>query len=218
MFAPSIDGRPVRWRFYAGLVLAAAAVLLPATLIKAALNSEPAPAHASLAGQLLIATPDAPDPRFRETVVLLVKHNHEGAFGIVINRPVGEIAISRILNLPGEKDAAIEGSVLIFAGGPVQPEQGFIVHSGEYRRAETVDIDGRVAVTSSPEVLRDIASGKGPNKKLVALGYSGWGPGQLEGELKRQFWVTAPADLQLIFDDDRAKVWDNAMARRPRDI
>jgi putative transcriptional regulator len=112
----------------------------------------------------------------------------------------------------------VEGSVRIFAGGPVQPDLGFIIHSPEYRRAETRDIDGRIAVTTTLEVLRDIANNKGPEKKLIALGYAGWASGQLEGELKLEAWYTAPADPKIVFDDDREKVWDNAMAKRPRDI
>ena len=207
------------WRWSARLVLAFAAAVLPATLIKASLsNSEPTPAHTSLAGQLLIATPSMGDPRFSQTVILMVKHDGNGAFGIVINRPVGERPTAQILEALGESVSGAEGSVRIFVGGPVQPSSGFVIHSAEYRRAETVVIDGHVAMTSSRDVLRDIAANKGPKKQIVAFGYSGWGPGQLEAELKADAWYTAPADVKLIFDDDRDKVWDNAMARRPRDI
>jgi putative transcriptional regulator len=198
----------------ARLILAVAAVVLSATATKSA-HSQPAPADISLTGQLLIATPAMGDPRFSGTVILLVKHDREGAFGIVINRRVGE---ARMRSIPGAADTETDRTLPIFYGGPVQPDQGFMVHSAEYRRTATVAIDGRVALTASPEVLRDIANGQGPQKMLLAFGYSGWAPGQLEGELKMQAWVTAPADLQLIFDDDREKVWDNAMARRGRDI
>jgi putative transcriptional regulator len=206
-------------RLSAGLVLAAA-VLLPATLIEAArTEAVPAPpAPSSLTGQVLIAAPSMGDPRFRRTVILMVKHDPQGAFGLVINRPVGEVPIARLLNVPADKEPGLDAKVLVFAGGPVQPEQGFVLHGPAYRRAETLDVDGRFGLTSTAEVLRDIAAGKGPEKKLVTFGYAGWAPGQLEGELKREAWFTAPADSKLIFDDDRDKVWDNAMARRPRDI
>ena len=100
----------------------------------------------------------------------------------------------------------------------MQLELGFVVHSAEYRRSETVAVDRHVAVTSSREILRDIANNKGPIKSLVAFGYAGWSPGQLEGELKGQFWVTAPVDLTLIFDEDREKVYDAAFARRTLDL
>ena len=191
----------------------------PEICLKAALtNSEPTPVHASLAGQLLIATPSMGDPRFAGAVILMVKHDRTGALGIIINRPLRERPIAQILEAFGEKNSGAEGSVRIFAGGPVQPGLGFVIHSPEYRRAETLDIDGRIAVTMTMEVLRDIANNKGPEKKLIALGYAGWAPGQLEGELKLEVWYTAPADPKIVFDDDREKVWDNAMAKRPRDI
>ena len=158
------------------------------------------------------------DPRFERTVILLVEHNQRGAFGIVVNRPIGERPLASVLNSLGEKTTGIEGTARVFWGGPVQPQAGFVVHTAEYRRAGTIDIDGRVAMTSSLEILRDIASNNGPKKSLLAFGYAGWGPGQLEGELRLQAWIVAPADPKLIFDDDRETVWEKALARRPRDI
>ena len=92
------------------------------------------------------------------------------------------------------------------------------MHSAEYHRSETLDIDGRIALTSSIEIVRDIAHDKGPKKALLAFGYAGWGPGQLESELARHGWFTAPADPALVFDDDRERLWDDAMARRARDL
>ncbi|MBV8534814.1 MAG: YqgE/AlgH family protein [Alphaproteobacteria bacterium] len=174
----------------------------------------PPQAVASLTGQLLVASPDMQDPRFAHTVVLVVKHDKNGAFGIVLNRPVEERAYSDLLKALGDKDTNVPGRVQIFAGGPVQPELGFIVHSAEYHRAETVDIDGKLAVTSTPDALRDMAHGHGPRKAIVAFGYAGWGPGQLDHEMALRGWFTAPADPGLVFDDDRATLWDTAMARR----
>ena len=201
-------------RSHARLVLAVAAVILSAAVFNpASTHSQPAPV--SLTGQLLIATPQMGDPRFAGTVILMVKHDQEGAFGIVINRPVGE---ARLRSIPGATEIETDRTVRIFYGGPVQPDLGFMLHSAEYQKPRTVAIDGRVALTVSPEVLRDMANGQGPKKTLFAFGYAGWAPGQLEGELRLEAWLTAPADLQLIFDDDREKVWDNAMARRGRDI
>jgi putative transcriptional regulator len=136
----------------------------------------------------------------------------------VINRALGERPIKRLLEAFGDKDAAVEGQVLIVAGGPVQPHLGFVVHSAEYRRPETIAIDKQLAVTSSRDILRDIGASKGPQKILVALGYAGWAPGQLEGEMAQKAWFTAPADPKLVFDDARDKVWDNAMARRTQDL
>jgi putative transcriptional regulator len=194
---------------------------LPAAAILAAMLFAPAadaPDIASLTGQLLIASPNIGDPHFAHTVILMVKHDKEGALGIVINRPVGEKSIASLLEAPGEDVSDIEGTLRVFAGGPVQPELGFVVHSAEYRRDDTIDVDGRVAMTASRQILRDIGHHRGPEKTLFALGYAGWGPGQLDAELARHDWFTAPEEPKLIFDDDRANLWDDAMARRTREL
>jgi putative transcriptional regulator len=204
---------------FARSLLALAALLLPATLLHAALESSPNGA-ASLAGQVLIAAPSMRDPRFDHAVVLMVRHSPEGALGIVINHPIGERPFAKILEAIGEKDDTVTGNMVIFSGGPVQPEIGFVVHSSDYRRSETADIDGHVAMTpATREVLRDIILGKhGPEKSLVAFGYAGWGPGQLEGELAMRAWFTGPESAKLIFDEDREKVWDDAMSHRTQDL
>jgi putative transcriptional regulator len=195
------------------------AISLPATWFHAALPTPgEVPARGSLAGQLLIASPKMGDPRFQETVILMVRHNQDGAFGLVINRPLGERPLASVLAILGEKEDAVSGTVRVFAGGPVQPQLGFVVHSPDYRRAETVDVDGRVAVTSSAEILRDIGRDKGPKKSFIAFGYAGWGPGQLEGELEAGAWFVTPEEPDLVFDEDRNKVWERAMARRTRDL
>jgi putative transcriptional regulator len=208
---------PLTW--FERSLLSLAAILLPATLVHAALqNATEPPGRASLAGQILIASPALRDPRFDRTVILMVRHSPGGALGIVINRPLGERPLASLLDDIGEKSSGAAGSVRIFYGGPVQPEIGFVVHSTDYHRPETIEIDGRVAMTSSREILRDIASQHGPQKVLVAFGYAGWGPGQLEGELAQRAWYTAAADSKLVFDDDRDKVWDDAMAHRTQDL
>ena len=176
------------------------------------------PARASLAGQLLVATPSMGDPRFAQTVILMARHDKNGAFGIVINKPLGERPLAGLLTALGEKDEGVAGSVRVFAGGPVQPEIGFVVHSADYRRAGTIVVDSRVAVTSTREILRDIARKQGPQKSLLAFGYAGWGPGQLDGEMALRAWFTAAEDVDLVFDLDRAKVWDEAMKRRTQDL
>jgi putative transcriptional regulator len=208
---------PLTW--FERSLLAVAAILLPAALGHAALqNPAGTPEPASLAGQLLIASPGLRDSRFDHTVVLMVRHSPGGALGIVINRPLGERPLASLLEAIGEKNSTAAGSLRIYYGGPVQPEIGFVVHSADYHGPETVEIDGRVAMTSSREVLRDIAGGHGPQKLLVAFGYAGWAAGQLEGELAQRAWFTAGADSKLIFDQDRDKVWDDAMTHRTQDL
>src|SRR2546429_4559372 len=174
-----------------------AAILLPATLYAALPTPAEAPEQQFLTGQLLIASPSMGDPRFLQTVILMVRHDGNGALGIVINRPLGDRPLASLLAALGEKDPATAGTVRIFAGGPVEPDIGFVVHSTDYRRPDTVDIDGSLAMTSSREILRDIGSQRGPAKSLIASGYAGWAPGQLEGELAQGFWFTTPQDGSL---------------------
>jgi putative transcriptional regulator len=100
----------------------------------------------------------------------------------------------------------------------VQPELGFVIHGTDYRGPGTVEITARLAMTSSREILRDIGSGKGPKQNLIAFGYAGWAPGQLEGELARRDWSIAPAEPKIIFDEDRDKVWDSAYSQRTQDL
>jgi len=199
-------------------VLTLALVLAPPVLPRAAVSPGDTPADppgiGSLTGQLLVATPDMADPRFAHTVILMVRHNKDGAFGIVINLPLDERPVADILRAVGDNDTKAEGTIRLYAGGPVDPQIGFVVHSAEYHRPETLAVDGKVAVTSSADILRDIAKHHGPAKSLFAFGYAGWGPGQLEGEMAQRSWFIAPADMALIFDEDRQKVWDAAMARR----
>jgi putative transcriptional regulator len=201
------------------LALTLAAMMVSGTLVHAAL---PAPAETPgrsfLTGQLLIASPAMGDPRFDHTVILMVRHNQDGALGIVINRPIGNRSLVALLQALGENESSVTESVTVHRGGPVGAEQGFVIHSADYHRAETLDIDGRVAMTASAEILRDIANKSGPQKILIAFGYAGWGPGQLEAELARNVWFTAPEDPALVFDDARDQVWEHAMRRRTQDL
>jgi putative transcriptional regulator len=180
------------------------------------------------AGQLLIASAGIQDPRFSHTVILLLRHDAKGAFGIVINRPLGEKRVADILAATVQdgtsdpqtpKDGKpIEGTIRVFAGGPVRRERGFVVHSPDYRRDGTLTIDHVVAMTADTQVLRDIGHHRGPKQSFFALGYAGWGAGQLDAEMARRDWFTTSADAQLIFDDDRDQLWERALARRTRDL
>jgi putative transcriptional regulator len=194
-------------------ILAAAAMCLPATLLHAALSTEPeVSGRTSFAGQLLIASPDLRQPAFDHAVILLARHSRGGALGIVINRMAEKRPIAGLLAAFGADASGVSDSVRVFVGGPVEPGAGFVLHSAEYHRPETLDIDGRVALTIAPDVLGDIGRGKGPSKSLIAFGYAGWAPGQLEGELTHGVWVMVPEDPALVFDTDRAEVWTEALA------
>jgi putative transcriptional regulator len=197
-------------------VVAAAAIVLSASVLHAALPPAPAPdvsGPTSLAGQLLIASPALRDPPFDHAVILVAQHNKGGALGIVINRPLDRRPIASLLDALGADASGVTESVRIFLGGPVNPEVGFVIHSADYHGADTIDIDGRVALSAGAAILRDIGLGKGPRKSLVAFGYAGWAPSQLDDELAQGVWDTVPEDQALVFDDDRSKVWVDALAR-----
>jgi len=196
--------------------LPAAAVLLSVGVLHAALPSATAPnvsGPTSVAGQLLIATPALSGPPFEHAVILVAEHTKDGAIGVVINRPIGEQPIASVLRAFGADAGGVSGNVRLFLGGPVDPDIGFVLHSADYHGDNTVDIDGRVALSSGPQILRDIGLGKGPRQSLVAFGYAGWAPSQLDDELRRGVWDTLPEDPALVFDDDRSHVWTDAMAR-----
>jgi len=177
------------------------------------------------AGYILIASARMQDPRFDHTVVLLLKHDKSGAFGIIVNRPVAEKPIAALLaeagaaaKEPDRTDDKIEGSIAIYFGGPVQTDRGFVLHSTDYRGPDTMAVDTAIAMTSTREILRDIGRNRGPKKYLFALGYAGWGPGQLEGEIERRDWFSAVEDPELVFDAARARVWERALAGRSREL
>jgi putative transcriptional regulator len=193
------------------------AAVLFAVLLLGASAGEPADSG-SLAGQLLIAAPTIGDPRFSHTVILLLRQDDTGAFGIVLNRPIEERSVESLLEAAGDHDHGAAGSLQVFAGGPVQPELGFVVHSPEYHRADTLSVSSVAAMTADKQILRDIGHHKGPKKALFAFGYAGWAPGQLEAEIARHDWFTTTGDPKLIFDGDRATLWDDAMARRTREL
>jgi putative transcriptional regulator len=197
------------------LILILTAIVVPGTFLNAAVQ---APVDDSLVGQLLIASPAIRDPHFDHAVILVVRHNHDGAMGIVINLPTEERPLANILEMLGEKDTNVTGKVQLFAGGPVQPELGFVIHSSDYRAPGTIDVNERVLMTSNSRILRDIGNNKGPQKILIAFGYAGWAAHQLDDELRRRVWFTTPADVNLIFDENREKLWESAYARRAQDL
>jgi len=200
-----------------GLIVA---YVLQTALLNAALPTNPdeAPAPASLVGQLLVAAPSMGDPHFERTVILIIQHSPSGAIGIVINKPIGETSIASVFEALGQKGSEVAGDVRVFSGGPVQPEVGFVVHSADYRRPETIAVNDRLSMTSSLDILQDIGARKGPAKILVAFGYTGWGPNQLEREIDERAWGIADADPALVFDEDRDKVWDHAWKLRTQKL
>ncbi len=173
---------------------------------------------ASLAGRLLVATPDLRDPNFEQTVVYMVSHNDEGAMGIVLNRPVAVGPLSEILSIFGVKAPPDAGDIRLHSGGPVQRSTGFILHSTDYMLEETLVVNEDIALTAHADILLAIAKGEGPAQRLLAFGYAGWGPGQLEGELEANAWLTVEASTKFIFDTDLESKWRRAIAMRGLDL
>jgi putative transcriptional regulator len=195
--------------------LASATALLAAV---AATAGDPTPPPDPPSGQLLIASAAIQDPRFQRSVILLLHHDRGGAMGIIINHPLGEQKLAELLDGAGGKDAAIAGTIRVLFGGPVQPQSGFVVHSAEYHRKETLAVADALAVTATKDVLRDIGHHRGPAKYLFALGYSGWGAGQLEAEIARRDWFIEPATPDLVFDAERSTLWQKALSARDREL
>lgn len=165
-------------------------------------------------GQLLVATPDMPDPRFARTVLYMLRHDATGAMGLVLNRPIGEVSLARLLEQLGMDSQGAQGTMRVHYGGPVEGLQGFVLHTSDYAGKGTRIVNDAVALTSQSEILRDITTGRGPRRFLLAFGYAGWAPRQLEAEMEAGHWVTVRADEALVFDDDSQGKWDRAWARQ----
>jgi putative transcriptional regulator len=172
----------------------------------------------SLAGQLLVATDDMPDPRFARTVIYMVRHDGTGAQGLVVNRPLGDIPLAVLLDRAALESKGVNNAVRIHSGGPLDPRRLFVLHTGEYQGELTLPVKDGVALTWDPAILLAIARGAGPRQLLFALGYAGWGPGQLEREMKSGAWVKAAADEAILFDSADESKWERAIARRKIDL
>lgn len=164
-----------------------------------------------LAGQMLVSVPEMRDPNFGRTVVYMLRHDERGALGLVINRPLGEVPLTLLLE---GKDSDWSGSerVMVHSGGPVGPERLISLHSRDLMPGSSHVVSEELAYTDGQEVLKAIRDGKGPKRALFALGYSGWGAGQLESELKRGDWFVIPGDLSILFEEDHDKRWEAAVA------
>lgn len=164
-----------------------------------------------LTGRLLVAMPDMGDPRFARAVVLICSHGDDGAMGLIVNKPSAEIGFADILeqlDIPPDRTAARP----VYFGGPVELQRGFVLHSRDYDGDDaTLGVNDDVAMTATLDILRAMASGKGPKTALIALGYAGWSPGQLEGEIARNGWLVADTTPELVFSRDDDAKWSMAI-------
>ncbi len=171
-----------------------------------------------LTGNLLIAMPSMRDPRFARTVVYLCAHNEDGAMGLVVNRLVGAITFPDLLSQLQIESGPEAEKIRVHFGGPVESGRGFVLHSGEYAQEGTLQVNDDVALTATIDILRDIAAGGGPRQRLMALGYAGWGPGQLDLEIQHNGWLHAGPEEALVFDDDLDSKWERAIATLGIDV
>jgi putative transcriptional regulator len=175
-------------------------------------------AEGYLDGQLLVAMPVMSDPRFARSVIYMCAHSEEGAMGLIINQRASHISFPDLLERLGivsaEDDSAISGNMSIHVGGPVETGRGFVLHSSDYFADDsTLPIEDGVCLTATIDILRAIAAGHGPNRALLALGYAGWSPGQLESEIHANGWLNCPADPDLIFGPNLETKYSRAMAK-----
>ena len=182
--------------------------------------------HDFLDGQMLIAMPVMDDERFKRTVIYLCAHSDEGAMGIIVNRPArnvdfaGLLADLDVIDKAGRgKLPEAAGSIRVVRGGPVETSRGFVLHSSDFFVEDaTLAIDDGISLTTTIDILKAIAGGVGPRQALLALGYAGWSPGQLESEIQRNGWLHCPADEDLIFDPDTASKYERALRKLGIDI
>ncbi|MEM6304630.1 MAG: YqgE/AlgH family protein [Pseudomonadota bacterium] len=166
----------------------------------------------NLTGTLLVAMPGMGDPRFEHAVIYMTVHSDKGAMGLIVNKPAPDLKLSDVLDQLTQGDALPKSELGVHIGGPVETGRGFVLHTDDYISAiETLKISAGIGLTATQDILEDIAAGKGPQKALMMLGYAGWGPGQLEGEIACNGWLTCEADQSLVFDVPDAKKWSAAL-------
>lgn len=166
-----------------------------------------------LTGKILIAMPGMGDPRFDRSVIYLCAHSSDGAMGLIVNKTADQVNLKKLMK---QLDISVNinlGEQSAYIGGPVEAGRGFVLHSADYRSAvNTVQVKTGFRMTATLDILESIGAGSGPSKSLIALGYSGWGAGQLESEIARNAWLTCDATQDLVFDAPDLEKWDKAMA------
>ena len=166
-----------------------------------------------LTGQLLIAMPMMEDPRFAQSVIYLCAHTPEGAMGLVLNRPLQRPKFDELLRQLEVAPVPPARRIRLCAGGPMDNARGFVLHTTDWTGEGSLRVDDSLALTASLDVLKAIAEGHGPREGLLALGYAGWGPGQLDAEIQQNAWLSVPADETIVFDGDHDTKWRRALGK-----
>jgi len=166
-----------------------------------------------LTGQLLVAMPQMRDPRFARSVIYICAHSADGAMGLVVNRRVGSITFDDLLQQLNIGPNKRNDEIRIHFGGPVEQGRGFVLHSSDYLQSGSLRVDDQVALTATLDILKEMAAGGGPRRSLLALGYAGWGPGQLDAEIQANGWLSVSSDEDLVFDADLEHKWQRAIGK-----
>ncbi|MEM9552607.1 MAG: YqgE/AlgH family protein [Pseudomonadota bacterium] len=166
----------------------------------------------NLTGQLLIAMPSMGDPRFERSVVYLCSHGEDGAMGLIVNKPAADVTLSDLMEQLSIEGASRFGNYPVHFGGPVEGSRGFVLHTADYKsNLQTLRVSDDFAMTATLDVLEDMARGDGPERTMMMLGYSGWGPGQLENEISLNGWLTAKASKKIVFDLPDPEKWQASL-------
>jgi putative transcriptional regulator len=166
-----------------------------------------------LTGSLLISMPQMRDDRFTRSVVYICAHTSDGAMGLIINKIVESVSFPELLDQLNIDTSATNKEIRVHFGGPVETGRGFVLHSADYVQDATLVIDDSVALTATVDILKSIAEGDGPDKSILALGYAGWAPGQLDQEIQANGWLSVPADNDLVFGVDPDTKWEKSMGK-----
>jgi putative transcriptional regulator len=170
-------------------------------------------------GQLLVATPEMGDPRFAGAVIYVCIDEEKGAFGLVLNKPAGDMTLDKVMELFKLKiPVSAPDKVEVRLGGPVEQDRGYLVHSDDFTSRGALCHENGIEVTASRDVLEAMAAGKGPGRTVLFIGYAGWGPGQLASEISDGDWEAVPADPRLVLEGDLSTLWSRAMKRRGTDL
>lgn len=206
----------------AGTILLAAALFFPSGPSSHALvppgDAAPESYRITYTGQLLIAAPGIQDPRFKKTVIVMIRHDATGAFGLIINRVAGRVKLSEFYKQLKIQTPEGAGEISLHYGGPVDPRAVFVVHSTEKDFSPVFKVTGEIGVSPIDRILRAMAGGSKPRRTVFTAGYAGWGPGQLENEMNRGDWYTAAADADIVFDGNYRTKWERAKSRRTRTL
>ena len=166
-----------------------------------------------LTGQFLLAMPHMEDPRFEKAVIFICGHDLNGAMGLVVNKPLGDLTLKGLLdylNLPQE---SIKRDLPIYFGGPIDTGRGFVLHTDDFTHPGTVELGNHIALTATVDVLQSIAEGDGPKECILAMGYVGWGPGILDSELHSNRWLQVEADPKILFEVPLEEKWAKTISK-----